>query len=266
MIHVSLKGATMTAIQNIATLEKTSLAEDVGQHSIPRSVALHLLPGILIGTVFFLLAPIARRSGLLPVWAHGIADLVVLVPFVFGFLYYEGYKRNGRLSLDGVVLYREPIPWWQYLIFVPLLLAAGALVPLLAPVSHAIFQKLFSWWPAMYNLSPDLSAYSRSTLIATLIFQFLTIAIIAPITEEIYFRGYLLPRLSRFGFWAAPIHAFLFALFHVWTPWLVVARTVALIPFTLIVQRKRNIYIAIIMHMIINVLDLTAGVMLLLGQ
>jgi membrane protease YdiL (CAAX protease family) len=255
----------MTVTPNTATLEKTSLTEDVASHSLPTSVVLHLLPGILIGTVFFLLAPIAQRSGLPPVWAHGLADLVVLVPFVFGLLYYEGCKRNGRLSLDGVVLYREPLPWWQYLIFVPLLLATAALIPLLAPVSNAIFQELFSWWPAMYNLSPDLSVYSRSTLIATLIFQFLTIAIIAPITEEIYFRGYLLPRLSRFGSWAAPIHAILFALFHVWTPWLVVARAVALIPFTLIVQRKRNIYIAIIMHTMINVLDLTAGVMLLLG-
>jgi membrane protease YdiL (CAAX protease family) len=254
----------MTAIQNIATLEKASLAEDVGQHSIPRSVALHLLPGILIGTVFFLLAPIVQRRGLPPVWAHGLADLVVLVPFVFGLLYYEGYKRNGRLSLAGVVLYREPMPWWQYLIFVPLLLATAALIPLLAPVSKALFQELFSWWPAMYNLSPDLSVYSRSTLIATLLFQFLTIAMIIPITEEIYFRGYLLPRLSRFGLWAAPIHTILFALFHVWTPWLAVARMVALIPFTLIVQRKRNIYIAIIMHIIINVVDLTAGIMLLL--
>jgi membrane protease YdiL (CAAX protease family) len=225
---------------------------------------LHLLPGILIGTVFFLLAPIVQGSGLPPVWAHGLADLVVLVPFVFGLLYYEGYKRNGRLSLAGVVLYREPMPWWQYLIFVPLLLATAALIPLLAPVSKALFQELFSWWPAMYNLSPDLSVYSRSTLIATLLFQFLTIAIIIPITEEIYFRGYLLPRLSRFGLWAAPIHTILFALFHVWTPWLAVARMVALIPFTLIVQRKRNIYIAIIMHIIINVVDLTAGIMLLL--
>jgi membrane protease YdiL (CAAX protease family) len=255
----------MTVTPNIAALDKTSLTEDVQSHSLLKSIALHLLPGILIGAVFFLLTPIAQRSGLPPVWAHGIADLIVLVPFVFGLLYYEGYKRNGRLSLDRVVLYREPLPWWQYPIFVLLLLAAGALIPLLAPVSNAIFQALFSWWPAMYNLSPDLSMYSRSTVIATLIFQFLTIAIIAPITEEIYFRGYLLPRLSRFGFWAAPIHAILFALFHVWTPWLVVARTVALIPFTLIVQRKRNIYIAIIMHMIINVLDLTAGVVLLLG-
>ncbi len=236
------------------------------QHPLPLSIVLHLLPGILIGATFFLLAPIAQRNGLPPVWAHGIADLVILVPFAFGLLYYEGYKKNGRLSLDGVVLYREPIPWWQYLIFVPLLLAAGALIPLLAPVSNTIFQELFSWWPAMYNLSPDWSSYSRSILVATLIFQFLIIAIIAPITEEIYFRGYLLPRLSRFGFWAAPIHAILFALFHVWTPWLAVARVVGLIPFTLIVQRKRNIYIAIIMHIIINVLDLPTGVMLLLSQ
>jgi membrane protease YdiL (CAAX protease family) len=265
MVYVSLKGITMTATQKAVALAKTLRTEGVGQHSLSKSIGLHLLPGILIGALFFLLAPIARRSGLPPVWAHGIADLVVLVPFVFGLLYYEGYKRNGRLSLDGVVLYREPIPSWQYLIFVPLLLAAGALIPLLAPVSNTIFQGLFSWWPAMYNLSPDLSVYSRSTLIATLLFQFLTIAMIAPITEEIYFRGYLLPRLSRYGFWAAPIHAILFALFHVWTPWLVVARAVALIPFTLIVQRKRNIYIAIIMHMIINLLDLTAGVVLLLG-
>ena len=235
------------------------------QHPLPLSIVLHLLPGILIGATFFLLAPIVQRNGLPPIWAHGIADLVTLVPFVFGLLYYEGYKKNGWLSLDGVVLYREPIPLWQYLIFVPLLLVAGALIPLLEPVSNTIFQELFYWWPAMYNLLPDLSLYSRSTLVATLIFQFLVIAIIAPITEEIYFRGYLLPRLSHFGFWAAPIHATLFALFHVWTPWLAVARAVGLIPFTLIVQRKRNIYIAIIMHIIINTLDLTTGVMLLLS-
>lgn len=237
---------------------------DSEQHSVPRSVMLHLLPGILTGAAFFLLAPIAQRNGLPPVWAHGIADLLVLLPLIYGLLLYEGYKRNGRWSLEGVVLYRERIPGWQYPVFVLLLLLSGALIPLLEPVSNAISQGLFSWWPAMYNLLPDLSVYSRSTLIATLLFQFLTIALIVPVTEEIYFRGYLLPRLSRFGYWAAPIHAILFALFHVWTPWLVVARVVGLIPFTLIVQRKRNIYIAIIMHIIINVMDLPAGIMLVL--
>jgi membrane protease YdiL (CAAX protease family) len=256
---------TLKANAASAEISHAPSATSSEQHSLGRSIVLHLLPGILTGSVFFLLAPVAQISGLPPVWAHGIADLIVLLPFVFGLLYYEGYKRNGRLSLEGIVLYRESIPGWQYLIFLPLLLGAGALIPLLAPVSHTIFQELFSWWPAMYNLSPDLSVYSRSTLVATIFFQFLTIALIVPITEEIYFRGYLLPRLSRFGFWAAPIHAILFALFHVWTPWLVVARVVGLIPFTLIVQRKRNIYMAIIMHIIINVLDLVTAIVLVLS-
>jgi uncharacterized protein len=236
------------------------------QHPLPLSTVLHLLPGILIGTVFFLLAPIVERNGLPSFWAFGIADLVVLLPFVFGLLFYEGYKRNGRLSLDGVVLYREPIPWWQYLIYVPIAFFASALVPLLAPVSNFIYDRLFSWWPAMYNLSPDLGAYSQSTVIAALLFNFLTVSLIAPITEEIYFRGYLLPRLSRFGFWAVPIHTTLFALFHVWTPWMAVARAIGVIPFAFVVQRKRNIYIGMIAHILINTLDVLVGVMFILSQ
>lgn len=38
--------------------------------------------------------------------------------------------------------------------------------------------------------------------------------------------------------WLLAMHAILFALFHVWPPWLAVARAVALIPFTLIVQQN----------------------------
>src|SRR5687768_263743 len=82
------------------------------QHSLPRSIALHLLPGILIGVAFFLIAPITQRNGLPALWALGIADLLVFLPFIYGLLFYESYKRNGRLSLNGVVLYRERIPWW----------------------------------------------------------------------------------------------------------------------------------------------------------
>jgi len=236
------------------------------QHSLPRSIALHLLPGILTGTAFFLLAPIAQRSGLPSLLAHGFADLFVILPFIYGVLFYEGYKMNGRLSLDGVVLYRERIPWWQYLVFVSVVIASAGIVPLLAPVSNFISDNLFSWWPAMYNLSYDLRGYTQSIITATLLFNLLVVAILAPIAEELYFRGYLLPRLSRFGFWAVPIHTTLFGLFHVWTPWMAVARAVGLAPFAYITQRKRNIYIGIIAHVLANVLDVVTGVMLVLGE
>ena len=34
--------------------------------------------------------------------------------------------------------------------------------------------------------------------------------------EELYFRGYLLPRLSRYGRWAPLLGGLFFGLYHVW--------------------------------------------------
>ncbi len=235
------------------------------QHSLPRSIALHLLPGILTGAGLFLLAPITQRNGLPSLWAHGIADLIIILPIIFGILYSQGYKKNGRWSLNGIVLYRERIPLRQYLILVPIVFFSAGIVRLFAPVSSFIFDSLFSWWPAMYNLSYDLRGYSPSIITTTLLFNFLMIGLLVPIAEELYFRGYLLPRLSRFGFWAVPIHTTLFALFHIWTPWMVVARAIGVIPFAFVAQRKQNIYIGMIAHILFNTLDVVDGVMLILN-
>jgi hypothetical protein len=235
------------------------------QHSLPRSAVLHLLPGILTGAAFFLVAPITQRNGLPSLWAHGIADLIVILPFIFGVLIYEGYRRNRRLSLEGVVLYRERIPWWQYLVYVPLVFFSSAIVLLLAPVTNFISDSLFSWWPAMYELPFDLRGYPPSIIASTYIITFLVVCLLAPIAEEMYFRGYLLPRLSRFGFWAVPIHTTLFGLFHVWTPWMFVARAIGAIPFVYVAQRKQNIYIGMIAHILFNTVDVVTGVLLVLG-
>jgi uncharacterized protein len=54
--------------------------------------------------------------------------------------------------------------------------------------------------------------------------------------EELYFRGYLLPRLYRFGIWAPLINISLFSLYHYWTPWGVLSRIVMLLPMGLRTQ------------------------------
>ena len=185
-------------------------------------------------------------------------------PFVLGILFYLGYKKNGRLSLEGIVLYREKISLQGYFLYVPIVLVASGLIPLLAPVSNSIFFRLFSWWPATYNLTADLSVFTRSTLILSYLVNFLVISLVAPILEEVYFRGFLLPRLSHFGMWAVPIQSVLFALFHVWTPWMIVARAIGLLPFIYIAQKKQNIYIGMIVHILVNTLDVIAGVMFIL--
>ena len=77
-------------------------------------------------------------------------------------------------------------------------------------------------------------------------------SIAAPIVEELYFRGYLLPRIDRFGAWAPLLNLVLFALFHLWTIWLTPVRVVALLPMVYLVWFKRSLYIGIIVHLLLN--------------
>ena len=66
---------------------------------------------------------------------------------------------------------------------------------------------------------------------------------LGPIVEELYFRGWLLPRLERFGRCAPVLNAALFSLYHVWAPWQVVSRFVAVLPFIGAVWLQRNVYL-----------------------
>jgi len=102
--------------------------------------------------------------------------------------------------------------------------------------------------------------YSKSVLIITYLFAFIFVVIVAPTVEELYFRGYLLPRMPRWKGWTPILHSTLFALYHTWTPWMAITRTIAMLPLIYIVQRKRNIYLGIIIHCLINVIDIIIGV------
>ena len=83
------------------------------------------------------------------------------------------------------------------------------------------------------------------------------VVFLSPLVEELYFRGYLLPRMK--GRFATLFHSFLFAAQHVFTPWMIITRTLALLPLVFGVKKK-NIYIGIIVHILVNLLDLATGI------
>jgi len=80
------------------------------QMSRGRSTLLHLLPGVLISAFYFLAAPCLQRAGYPPLAALLLGILLVLIPFELGWLLVLGRKRNHRLSLQGIVLNRQPLP------------------------------------------------------------------------------------------------------------------------------------------------------------
>jgi uncharacterized protein len=236
------------------------------QHSIGRSVVLHLLPGALITLFFALTAPVAHGLGFPSLLAIFLAIPFVLIPFELGYLLREGRRRNGRISLEGVVVYREPIPLWQFvLLVIGLFLWSGVAFGLIGLLDPLLVEALFRWLPDWFFLNEDLSAYPRPVLLGIWALGLVGNGIAAPVVEELYFRGYLLPRISRFGAWAPLINTVLFSLYHFFTPWQLLGRILALLPMVYAVWWRRNIYIGIAVHCMGNTVTMIALLPTILG-
>lgn len=225
--------------------------EGVPQHSFTKSVALHLLPAVFVFAFYLLTAPFVIRLGFPPGLALLLGFLFIGAPIELGYLLYLGKKRNGTFSLRGIVLYRERIPIWQYVVFFFLLLAFafGALF-LTSPLTGFLAENVFFWLPKF--LLPDGSSsyppFAPTAILITLILGLIFDGIINPIIEELYFRGYLLPRISRFG-WLAPLmSAFLFSLQHYWQPYNFPLIFLIQLAIVYVVWWKRNIYISMLAH------------------
>jgi len=235
----------------------TNSNESEDQHSAGKSILLHLLPGVIIGTVYFALRVPLAKYGYPSYMSLAIAVIVALIPLELGFLLFTGYRKNGKLSLDGVVLYRNKIPLWNYFVYVPVMfLIMGPIFIGFKPVAQFLQSSLFSWVPDMQT--GLVAGYSRSVLIQTYILIAIFVVIIGPIVEELYFRGYLLPRMKYAGKFAIALNSFLFALYHVFSPWMLVTRAIGIIPIAFAAKRK-NIYLGMIVHVLANSLDVIAA-------
>ncbi len=227
-------------------------------------IALFLIPGALITAFYFLTGPLFVNRGFPSIVALLTAILVVLVPFELGYLLYRGKVKNDRSSLKGVISYLSPLPCRQYLVWVPVLLVWSFIAfVVLSPLDNYLIEKVFFWlpdwsFPSVYLAT--LNQYSRPTLVFVFICGILLNGIIGPVVEELYFRGYLLPRMRFLGRWAPLVNVLLFSLYHFFSPWQGVTRIIAFLPTVYVVAWKRNIYIGTMVHVLQN----TIGMLLML--
>ena len=227
----------------------------IEKHTIVQSIILHLFPGILMGIFYFLIRQPVQNSGYPSIFALILAIIFVLVPVELGYLLYKGKQTTGRYTLDGLISYRTPIPWWQSILWILIVLALmGAIFTVMKPVDNLLMEKLFFWMPTL-DSGLD-GSYSKTALIVTYSILLIFGVIVGPSVEELYFRGYLLPRIPVKH--SELFHSFLFAAYHVWTPWMFITRIIGMIPL-IIAVKKKNIYIGIIAHILLNSLDVIVG-------
>ena len=244
--------------------------EEQSRIGFGRQVVLHLLPGFLTGLAYAGLGTAFLRNGLPSILGFYAATLLVLIPFELGVpLLIE--RREGRPTrLADVFLFRNPVPTWQMgLLIVGSLLWAGLVFAVAgSALVDPIREALFSWFPERYDLAYYAlsGAYSRSVKIWTWGLGIVFTVFLGPIVEEFYFRSYLLPQMPDLGAWAPVVGAFLFALYHFWSPWQVVVRLVAILPMVYAVWWKKNVWIGVGAHCLLNLVgDTLSAIPLVFG-
>ena len=232
-----------------------SAEQGVTRHSFAKSLFLHLGPGVAnfsatIAGFAYLLNPQLPAE-----FIYGVlVNVLVLIPIQLGFLFYLARKRGNKgFSLEGVVLLTNPLRlrnvlWWSLAILVP------------TGIIFALFEPVTSFLDGLISLEQlvPLSAVSTRTETAYLVLG-LNIAltgIAVPVTEELYFRGYLLPRMPlSLGKSGPAVHSLLFAIYHFDTPWMIPVRTVGLLPLIYVTLHTRSTKPAILAHCLVNLAD-----------
>jgi len=238
-----------------------------GQLTWPRLLLLHLGPGAVAMGFTLAGAPLARRVGVPPDLALLAGSGVVAVAIRIGYLLHLGRTVSGGYSLRDVVGYRARLPAWRFLGLFGLGVALGlGLYFVLTPVSNFLATRAFGWLPfyLLPSWDPVHAGFGRGVLLVYLATQLIFNCLVAPVAEEMYFRGNLLPRMAPTkGPWAPVVSSALFAVQHFWQPFDAPFLFLFWLGFGPIIMRTRCLRLGIALHITSNVLGLAPVILAL---
>jgi membrane protease YdiL (CAAX protease family) len=225
----------------------------------PRAVVLHLAPGAAALLVFAATAPWLAGAGLPAVWGMFAAVLLAVVPVELAVMRQWAVAHTGRATIRSIV----DLGWprgRRLAVMLPATLAAAALAPGLVQWSEPFLHRwmapvLPDWWQLSPGPAGGRPAWEVSV---TLTGWLLCFVVLGPAVEELYFRGFLLPRLPTRPAFAVATNASLFALYHLWQPsaWPTVA--VFALPLAVVALRSRGVVVAAAVHGLVNLAGMAA--------
>jgi uncharacterized protein len=221
-------------------------------------ILLIFIPTTLTTLAYLLVGPLVQDT-IPALLLFFLLAILILFPIEI-FVVLRGSKREyGRYSLESAFSIHQKQPWWKILLFGVLLWGfAGLMTVTVLPLEGMLFapaaERFWQALPAYFNWTniEALAQYPRSTLILTCVVLFIFNVFVGPIVEELFFRGYLTARLSRFGGYAPVIVTVLFSLYHLWLPFDNLFRIAAFLPGFYVAWKLKNIYIAMVVHVLSN--------------
>jgi len=218
-------------------------------------------PTSLLTLIFILIGPIIQET-IPPHLLFFILAALILFPIQVTVVLSASKKEYGRYSLESAFTYHQKLSWWKILLPAVLLWGfAGIMSVTIAPLENMLFapveERFWQVMPPYFNLTniEFLTRYSQNILVLTFVVYFIFNVFVGPIVEELFFRGYLTAKLSRFGGYAPLIVTVLFSLYHFWLPFHNLFRIAAFLPAFLVAWKLKNIYIAMVVHVLSNLVS-----------
>ena len=223
----------------------------------PQALLMNLGPAAVAFAAALALAPLMAHLGLPRFFSFTVAEALVLTPIELGLLLRAAHRATGRWSLralPAVIAYRRPLTR-RIILLIPVLflLALVIYAAYTSSVGNALggaFTGIYPHWLIAGNSAP--AGFSKAVLVATLLATLAVDGVINPTVEELYFRGYLLPRLPVAGWPAIPLSAALFTVQHYWQPWNWLVIFGLELVLTTLVVRLRCVRFGIVMHVLGN--------------
>jgi membrane protease YdiL (CAAX protease family) len=220
------------------------------QRTWPQALALHLLPGTLTMLALLTVTPPLVRAGWPRTMGYQVAVGLVGIPVMLGVMSWFARREAGRADPLAAVRFRERPPFWVYLaVVVPMLVWAFGLLFANGPLREYLARDVFGWLPPF--LLPDWEPPhppDRTLLLVALVLQLLVDGLAAPVAEELYFRGFLLPRLAHLGAWAPLVNTALFTVHHWWQPYNWAQILLIMLPVVYLVWWRRSVWLSVAMH------------------
>ncbi len=201
-----------------------------------------------------------------------ILGTVILLPMELGMIISASKKEYGTYSLKSAFEGQEQLALWKIVLIAFVFFGiAGLLSAFVAPIENHIFSvarsNLLSNLPIGFDWTDYeyLKSFSKPIIIFTCVYYGIFNALIAPITEELFFRGYLTSHYKKQSSFTPILIAVLFSLYHFWLPFNNVFRILTFAPVAYVAYKKKNIYISICFHCLCNLFSVVSFVLEVMG-
>lgn len=227
------------------------------------------IPTIVLSLSYWLLGHFVNIPHIL---LFCILGTFFLVPMELGIILLASKKEYGTYSLKSAFYGQEKIAIWRVQIIALVFFGiTGLLSAFVTPIENQIFAEMrsnilnnlpvgFNWTNYEY-----LKMFSKKILIMSCVYYGVFNVLIGPITEELFFRGYLTSHYEKQNSFTPIIITVLFSLYHFWLPFNNVFRILAFAPVAYVAYKKKNLYIRICFHCFCNLVSVVSFVIEVLG-